>query len=94
MFYAVNLVGAIANMIHPLSAEKEIEFYLNGSEPGTDRELQGRIHPVIERRCSPRLRLLSFFDMRSSVGRKVTQPVSSAKTAPLDRIPLLWNNPS
>ena len=28
-FYAVNMVGAIANMIHPLSAEKEIEFYLN-----------------------------------------------------------------
>ncbi|MBE7002709.1 MAG: hypothetical protein E7425_00285, partial [Ruminococcaceae bacterium] len=32
LFYAVNLVGAIANMIHPLSAEKEIEFYLNESE--------------------------------------------------------------
>ena len=31
MFYAVNLVGAVANMIHPLSAEKEIEFYLNES---------------------------------------------------------------
>ena len=31
MFYAVNLVGAIANMIHPLSAEKEIEHYLNAS---------------------------------------------------------------
>ncbi|MBQ0037993.1 MAG: AMP-binding protein [Clostridiales bacterium] len=31
MFYAVNLVGGIANMIHPLSAEKEIEFYLNES---------------------------------------------------------------
>lgn len=28
MFYAVNLIGGIANMIHPLSAEKEIEFYL------------------------------------------------------------------
>lgn len=28
MFYAVNLVGGIANMIHPLSAEKEIEHYL------------------------------------------------------------------
>lgn len=27
MFYAVNLIGAVANMIHPLSAEKEIEFY-------------------------------------------------------------------
>ncbi len=32
MFYAVNMVGAVANMIHPLSAEKEIEFYLNESE--------------------------------------------------------------
>ena len=31
MFYAVNLVGGIANMIHPLSAEKEIEHYLNVS---------------------------------------------------------------
>ena len=32
MFYAVNMVGAIANMIHPLSAENEIAFYLNESK--------------------------------------------------------------
>lgn len=32
MFYAVNMIGALANMIHPLSAEKEIEFYLNESD--------------------------------------------------------------
>ena len=31
MFYAVNKVGAIANMVHPLSSEKEIEFYLKES---------------------------------------------------------------
>ena len=31
MFYAVNMIGAVANMIHPLSAEGEIEFYLNDS---------------------------------------------------------------
>ena len=35
MVYAVNLVGGIANMIHPLSAEKEIEFYLNASHSVT-----------------------------------------------------------
>ena len=35
MFYAVNLVGGICNMIHPLSAEKEIEFYLNESDSVT-----------------------------------------------------------
>lgn len=31
MFYAVNKVGAIANMVHPLSSEKEIEFCLKES---------------------------------------------------------------
>ena len=32
MFYAINMIGAIAAMVHPLSAEKEIEGYLNESE--------------------------------------------------------------
>jgi len=31
MFYAINKVGAISNMIHPLSAEKEIEYCLRES---------------------------------------------------------------
>ena len=31
MFYAINLIGGIASMVHPLSSEKEIEFYLNES---------------------------------------------------------------
>ncbi len=35
MFYAVNLAGGICNMIHPLSAEKEIEFFLNESKSVT-----------------------------------------------------------
>ena len=30
-FYALNRIGAIPNMIHPLSAAKEIAFYLNFS---------------------------------------------------------------
>ena len=31
LFYAINRIGAMANMIHPLSAEKEITFYLQDS---------------------------------------------------------------
>jgi long-chain acyl-CoA synthetase len=31
MFYATNLVGGVANMIHPLSSQNEIEFYLKES---------------------------------------------------------------
>lgn len=31
-FYALNRIGAVANMVHPLSARSEITFYLNLSE--------------------------------------------------------------
>ena len=31
-FYAANRIGAIANMIHPLSAENEIKQYVNGTK--------------------------------------------------------------
>jgi len=31
VLYALNLIGAVANMVHPLSAEEELVRYLNGS---------------------------------------------------------------
>ena len=31
-FYALSRIGAIANMVHPMSAQKEISFYLNFSK--------------------------------------------------------------
>lgn len=31
-FYAINKIGAVANMIHPLSAETEIKYFLNTSK--------------------------------------------------------------
>ena len=31
MFYAINYMGGIANMVHPLSAQEEIAFYLKES---------------------------------------------------------------
>ena len=32
MFYAVNMIGAVSSMIHPLSSENEIEYYIEASE--------------------------------------------------------------
>jgi long-chain acyl-CoA synthetase len=32
MFYALNLIGAVANMVHPLSAEEELVGYINDSQ--------------------------------------------------------------
>ncbi len=31
-FYALNKIGAIANMVHPLSGEQEIKYYLNSTK--------------------------------------------------------------
>jgi long-chain acyl-CoA synthetase len=35
IFYAINLLGAVANMIHPLSSEGEIAFFLNDAQSKT-----------------------------------------------------------
>ena len=46
LFYAVNLVGAVANMVHPLSSEKELEFYLNESKSVTVATLDQFYHKI------------------------------------------------
>ncbi|MBQ9823235.1 MAG: AMP-binding protein [Solobacterium sp.] len=55
MFYAVNEIGAIANMIHPLSAEKEIEFYLNASESVTAITLDQFYHKFEKIRANTKI---------------------------------------
>ena len=32
LIYAINKIGAVANMVHPLSSEKELEFYIQDSK--------------------------------------------------------------
>ena len=32
LLYAINRIGAVASMIHPMSSQKEITFYLNDSD--------------------------------------------------------------
>ena len=46
MFYAINMVGGIANMVHPLSSEKEIELYLNESNSVTVITLDQFYHKI------------------------------------------------
>ena len=53
MFYAVNLAGAVANMVHPLSSEKELEFYINESESVTVVTLDQFYHKIEAIRQNP-----------------------------------------
>ena len=95
MFYAVNMVGAIANMIHPLSAEKEIEFYLNESESVaaiTLDQFYGKFQRAREKTAVKTLIIASIADALSPVmklgyalttGRKVEK-------IPTDAPVLFW----
>ncbi len=47
-FYALNRIGAIPNMIHPLSAAKEIAFYLNFSKSKAILTLDQFYHKVAQ----------------------------------------------
>ncbi len=68
MFYAVNMVGAIANMVHPLSAEGEIEFYLNDSESVaalTLNQFYGKFRAI--RNNTPCLKKLIIADVKDAL---------------------------
>ncbi len=58
-FYALNRLGAVSNMIHPLSAKEEIIFYLNISKSKAILTLDrfyGKVHSAVERsECKPLL---------------------------------------
>ncbi|MBQ0101371.1 MAG: AMP-binding protein [Firmicutes bacterium] len=65
MFYAVNLVGAIANMVHPLSGENEIAFYLNDSQSIaaiTLNQFYGKFQAIREK--TPSLKHLIIADIK------------------------------
>ena len=47
-FYALNRIGAVSNMIHPLSAAQEIAFYLNVSHSKAILTLDQFYHKVAE----------------------------------------------
>ena len=73
MFYAVNKIGGIANMVHPLSSEKEIEFCLKLSKSVvclTLDQFYGKFANIKENITLRSLILTSIKDVLSPVKRK------------------------
>ena len=73
MFYAVNKIGGIANMVHPLSSEKEIEFCLKLSKSVvclTLDQFYGKFANIRENVTLRSLILTSIKDVLSPVKRK------------------------
>ena len=90
LFYAVNMVGAVANMVHPLSGEKELEFYINESGSVTVVTLDQfyhKIEAIRENTCAVNVVIASIKDALSrpvragymlTEGRKIEKIPSDA----------------
>ncbi len=88
MFYAVNMVGGICNMIHPLSAEKEIEFYLNDSRSVTVVTLDQFYHKVEAiRKNTPSVVNVVIASIRDELSRPVRAGYMLTEGRKIEKIP-------
>ena len=96
MFYAVNMIGAVANMVHPLSSEKELEFYINESESVTVVTLDQFYHKfeaIRENTCVVNIVIARIRDALSKplrVGYMLTEG-RKIKKIPADAPVIMWD---
>lgn len=96
-FYALNLIGAISNMIHPLSSEGEIVFFLKESESVaavTLDQFYDKFTAVRKQYDLPQLIIASVGDALSPIKRLGFKLTEGRKIAPIPKdAPVLhWND--
>lgn len=70
MFYAANMVGALVSLIHPLSAEKEIQNYINGSGATFLLSLDlvyDKVHNIVDNTCIKKIVIVSAGDSLKTI---------------------------
>ena len=87
LFYAVNLVGGISNMIHPLSAEKEIEFYLNESESVTAITLDQFYHKFERVRHNTKVVNLVIASIKDALSKPIKAGYMLTEGRKIEKIP-------
>lgn len=97
MFYAINAVGAVANMIHPLSSENEIKFFINKSKSVlaiTLDQFYAKFSSVRADTTLKHLIITSIKDALSPITKIGYMLTAGRKVAPLpkDAPIILWNN--
>ena len=97
IFYAINMVGAVASMIHPLSSEKEIEFFINDSKSVmaiTLDQFYGKFDAIRKNVSIRNLVITSIKDVVSlpvKIGYNLTEGRKHDKV-PKDAVIILWKD--
>ena len=97
MFYAINLIGAVANMIHPLSAEKEIEFYLNESKSVTAITLDQFYHKFESIRSNTKVVNIIIASVKDELSKPIRYGYMLTEGRKIKKIPsdapvIRWND--
>ena len=97
MFYAVNMVGGICNMIHPLSAEKEIEHYLVASNSTTAVTLDQFYHKFESIRANTNVVNIIIASIKDELSRPIKAGYMltegrKMKPIPKDAPVIRWND--
>ncbi len=87
LFYAVNLVGGLANMIHPLSAEKEIEFYLNESQSVTAITLDQFYHKFERVRKNTKVVNMVIASIKDALSKPIRAGYMLTEGRKIEKIP-------
>ena len=87
MLYATNLVGAVANMIHPLSAEKEIENYLNMSGSVMVVTLDQFYHKIEAIRSNTKIQNVIIARIKDELTRPIKVGYMMTEGRKIQRIP-------
>ncbi len=84
-FYALNRLGAVSNMIHPLSATEEISFYLDISESKAILTLDrfyGKVHTAISRSKGNAMLLIARLQDELGLALKLGFSLTEARKFP------------
>lgn len=87
MLYAINLVGAVANMVHPLSAEKEIEHYLNASGSIMVVTLDQFYHKIEAIRANTKLQTIIIARIKDELSKPIKAGYMLTEGRKIARIP-------
>ena len=87
MLYAINRIGAIANMVHPLSAEKEIEFYLNESESVTAITLDQFYHKFERIRANTKVVNIIIASVKDELSKPIKAGYMLTEGRKIEKIP-------
>ena len=98
-FYAINRIGAVSNMIHPLSAPSEIAFYLNFSHSKailTLDQFYGKLVEIEDQLEQPVIRIIARIKDELPLPLNVLYPLSKAARKvpklPKDGNYVLWHD--